>query len=79
MKRLVARGEVRLVFDSKVARIDADHVVLEAPGPTGRRLQRVPYDHALVLIGGTPSWQLVRAAGVELAVQPTETMVDSGG
>jgi thioredoxin reductase len=73
MKRLLERGDVRVAFESAVVRIDGQHIVLEAGG----RHERVPYDHVLVLIGGTPSWQLVRESGVKLVAQLVETTTES--
>src|SRR5262249_30858015 len=74
MKRVAERGDVRLVFESRVTRIDGSHVVLETKGG---RLERVGYDHALVLVGGTPSWQLVQAAGVKLVAQLVDSQAET--
>ncbi len=73
MKRLVAKGHLRVVFESTVARIDAMHVVLDVKGQS----EAVPYDAALVLIGGTPSWDLVRKAGVKFVAQVVAPTHDS--
>jgi hypothetical protein len=84
MKRLTARGDMRIVFESTVARVDARHVILERRGSAestagaqgAPRQERVPYDQALVLIGGTPSFQLLRSAGVQLVAQVVESKPD---
>ncbi len=65
VKRLLARGAVRILFESHVSRIGADAVTLE--GPRGREDLRI--DAVFVLIGGVPSWDLVQQAGVKMTIQ----------
>ncbi len=60
LKRLVDAGAVRIVFDSTVSRVDASGVDLTTPSG----VDRIPCDAVLVLIGGMPSWDLVRGSGV---------------
>jgi thioredoxin reductase len=62
VKSLVTRGKARVVFESEVERVDEDAVTLRTP----RGCERIANDAVIVLIGGVPSWDLVRAAGVRL-------------
>jgi len=61
VKSLVAKCRVRIVFDSAVERVDAKSVVLR----TKSGARTIANDAVLALIGGTPSWSLVGAAGVK--------------
>jgi thioredoxin reductase len=63
LKRLVDAGAIRLVLESTVTRVDASSVDLATP--SGREV--VPCDAVIVLIGGVPSWDLVRGSGVFVA------------
>jgi thioredoxin reductase/NAD-dependent dihydropyrimidine dehydrogenase PreA subunit len=69
IKRLAERGGLRLALASRVRHIDVDHVTLE----TARGSEELRVDAVLVLIGGTPSWDLVRQAGVRMGPQVVET------
>ncbi len=73
MKRLVQRGAIRLVLESCAGRIGADSVTLETP----RGAEELRVDAVLVLIGGTPSWDLVRQAGVRMGAQVAELSTES--
>jgi thioredoxin reductase/ferredoxin len=64
-QRLAQRGALRLILESHVSRIGADRVTLE----TARGAEELRIDAVLVLIGGTPSWDLVRQAGVQIGAQ----------
>jgi hypothetical protein len=63
LRALAAAGKLRIAFGSEVTRI--------APGSAtltfGEKAERIPNDAVLVLIGGSPSWDLVRAAGVRMS------------
>jgi thioredoxin reductase/NAD-dependent dihydropyrimidine dehydrogenase PreA subunit len=62
VRRLVAAGRVRLVFESTVARVDAGSALLrKAAGE-----ERVPADVVLALLGGEPPRALLEASGVRL-------------
>ena len=74
MKRLVARGAVRLVVQSQVTRVGERAVHLVTP----RGAEELAVDAVLVLIGGTASWELVRQAGVRTVVQVLETAEEPG-
>jgi thioredoxin reductase len=63
IKRLATRDDLRLVWRSRVLRVDGHHVVLDVDG----RPDRVPFDALFLLIGGTPSWEIVGQAGVRRA------------
>jgi len=60
VKALVARGRLRIAFDSSVTRVNVSTVELTVSG----RAESLPNDAVLVLIGGTPSWDLLQRAGV---------------
>jgi thioredoxin reductase len=60
IKRLVARGDVSILFDSVVVRVDEKNVIVRVKGS----LERVPFDALLILIGGTPAWEILAQAGV---------------
>ncbi|MEO7113072.1 MAG: NAD(P)-binding domain-containing protein, partial [Polyangiaceae bacterium] len=68
LKSLVARGKIRLEFGSKVRRVDHRQLTLEIHG----KPKIVPFDAILVLIGGTPSSELLTAAGVRYAAYTHE-------
>lgn len=60
LKSAVARGAIELLFETEVERVDAGTVTLRTrSGPSTR-----PNDSVLVMIGGTPAFELLRAAGV---------------
>jgi thioredoxin reductase/NAD-dependent dihydropyrimidine dehydrogenase PreA subunit len=70
MKALVQRGRVQLVWGSEVERI---RELGEGQGSvatlrTDRGKTEVPCDHVLVLVGGLPSADLLRRAGVKEGV-----------
>lgn len=60
VKRLVGQGRVRLAFDSTVARVEPDHVVLR----TTAGQERVDADAVFVLIGAILPWEFLGAVGV---------------
>jgi thioredoxin reductase len=60
LKRLADAGAIRIVFESTIAHVTASGVDLATP--TGS--ERIPCDAVVVLIGGVPSWDLVRGSGV---------------
>lgn len=61
LKSLVAKGRVRMIFESEVELVDTDRVRLVTKnGPV-----ELPNDAVIALIGGVPSWSLVGAAGVK--------------
>jgi thioredoxin reductase len=64
LKSLVARGRVRIVYESRVSRVDASSVTLHAAGST----LELPNDAVVALMGGTPSWDLLQRAGIKAAV-----------
>jgi thioredoxin reductase (NADPH) len=65
LERLRKSGRVRLLLGHRVARVDAQTIdvapISEALPTKG---ERVPFDHLLVLIGGTRPWALLEALGV---------------
>jgi thioredoxin reductase/ferredoxin len=63
LRALALRGQVRIAFDSTLARVDPGVATLLLGGET----ERIPCDKVLVLVGGVPSWDLVARAGVLLA------------
>ena len=63
VKALTARGRLRIVFESRVERVDVGRVRLITP----RGAEDIASDCVLALIGGVPSWSLVESAGVRLA------------
>ncbi len=65
MKRLSSKGAIRIVFQSEVVQIEPGAVTLTVKG----RHERLAADAVLVLIGGMPSWDLVRQAGVKLVAR----------
>jgi thioredoxin reductase len=74
MKRLVARGALRLIVASHVTRVAERTVHLATP----RGSEELAVDAVLVLIGGTASWELVRQAGVRTVVQVLESADELG-
>ena len=62
LEELVARGMVKLHLETVVRRVRAGSVTLEVSGTT----DEVPADAVLVLIGGTPAWDLLRACGMRI-------------
>lgn len=60
VKRLVGQGRVQLAFDSTVARVEPDHVVLR----TTAGEERVDADAVFVLIGSILPWEFLGAVGV---------------
>jgi len=60
LESLVARGRVRMVFESHLERVEPGRARLAVRGaPTW-----IPNDAVLVLIGGIPSWDLLALAGI---------------
>ena len=59
----VAKKAIDLRFRTALEELEAHSAVLRTPEGT----ERIPCDAVLVLIGGEPSWNLVRVAGVKLA------------
>jgi thioredoxin reductase/ferredoxin len=68
LKSLAARGRVRILFESRLERVDPDVVHLATPGGP----ETLPNDAVLVLIGGLPSWDLMERAGVRRVAQVVE-------
>ncbi len=66
LKSLVAKGRVRMIFESEVELVEAGRVRLASKkGPVV-----LENDAVLALIGGVPSWALVGAAGVMTTSPP---------
>jgi thioredoxin reductase/NAD-dependent dihydropyrimidine dehydrogenase PreA subunit len=65
VRRLAGSGRVRVLFESRVARVDERGAVLHV-GPGAGQEERVPADVVLALIGGEPSRRLLEASGVRL-------------
>jgi thioredoxin reductase/NAD-dependent dihydropyrimidine dehydrogenase PreA subunit len=63
LQRLADAGAIRIVFESTVTRVTASGVDLATP----KGLERIACDAVVVLIGGVPSWDLVRGSGVVVA------------
>ncbi len=61
---LVRRGAVKIHFGTVPTRVTRTHVTLATAAGGGHAPGPVPADALLVLIGGTPSWELVERAGV---------------
>jgi thioredoxin reductase len=57
LKKLVADGKVRLLFETVPTAMGRTHVTLS-------KGQRLPCDLLLVLIGGVPAWDLLGRAGI---------------
>ncbi|MDB4941323.1 MAG: Thioredoxin reductase [Labilithrix sp.] len=62
VKDLVAKGRLKLLFDTVPVAVGASTVTLVNVGGTGQRQLRI--DAVLVLVGGVPSWDLLTRAGV---------------
>jgi thioredoxin reductase len=60
MKSLAARGKIRLELGSSVRRVDHRQLTLDIHG----KPKILSFDAVLVMIGGTPSSELLSAAGV---------------
>ena len=75
LRALVAKGRVRVVFESELARVDAGTATLSVNGIP----EWIPSDAVLVLIGGVPSWELVAKAGVRLAREVAGAEIVSQG
>ncbi len=60
LQGLVGRGKVRLLFDAQVVRVRRASVGIRQAG----KEREAPNDVILALIGGVPSWELLRGAGV---------------
>jgi thioredoxin reductase/ferredoxin len=73
VRSLVSRGRMRLVLGSTVVRVGSRHAVLRTP----KGEVRVEIDAVLALLGGVPSWELVRGAGVALAGEVQGPEIDS--
>lgn len=69
LKSLVARGKIRLEFGSTVRRVDHRQLTLEIHG----RAKIIGFDALFVMIGGTPSSELLTAAGVTWGVHTQES------
>jgi thioredoxin reductase/NAD-dependent dihydropyrimidine dehydrogenase PreA subunit len=72
LKSLVARGKIRLELGSTVRRVDHRQLTLDVHG----KLKILRFDALLVLIGGTPSSELLSAAGVRYAVHAHENSIE---
>jgi thioredoxin reductase/NAD-dependent dihydropyrimidine dehydrogenase PreA subunit len=62
MRRLEASGRVRIMFESRVTRVDEEAVLLSV----GQTTTRLAVDFVLALLGGEPARALLEAAGVGL-------------
>jgi hypothetical protein len=65
VRRLVAAGRARIVFESTVTRVGDGWAELATPA-LAQRVERVRADAVLALLGGAPSRGLLDAAGVRL-------------
>lgn len=63
LQMLAARGEVRILFSSRIVELSADAAILEAEG---RRL-RLPCHRVFALLGADPDLTLLRQAGAAIA------------
>jgi len=71
VKDLVAKGRLRLHFETVPVAVTSTTVVVSAPSGGGRRA--VLADALLVLAGGEPSWALLERCGIRRpAVRPAE-------
>jgi thioredoxin reductase/NAD-dependent dihydropyrimidine dehydrogenase PreA subunit len=61
LKALIARGRVRIVYESRVSRVNVSTVTLDAAGGP----LELANDAVLALIGGTPTWDLLQRAGIK--------------
>lgn len=65
LERLRKSGKVRLIWGHRVARVDAQTLDLTPiSGETRKAVEPVPFDHLLVLIGGTRPWALLEGLGM---------------
>ena len=62
-------GGVRVLFGSEVIAIEPDRVELRLAADGGARPLSLPNDHVLVFAGGTPPFELLRAAGVTFGAE----------
>jgi thioredoxin reductase/NAD-dependent dihydropyrimidine dehydrogenase PreA subunit len=69
VQRLVGAGRVGLRFRSHVIRVDERGAVLRVDGAGKAPDEHIPADVILTLIGGEPSWDLLRGAGIRLGAQ----------
>jgi len=67
IESLIARGRVRAAFETEVAAIAPDHVMLRA----GTATERVENDYVFVLIGGEPPFELLRRIGLRFGGDPS--------
>lgn len=65
LRRLVERGRVRILFETRVDRIDPGEVVLQSRTGT----TRVGSDAVFVMIGSIPPWEFLERAGVRRALE----------
>ena len=74
----MSRGVVRVLFDSQVLRIDREHVEIQVGAGDERKTGRLANDDVIVLVGGTPPFPLLQAAGVSFdpAQRPAQQLPD---
>jgi thioredoxin reductase/ferredoxin len=72
LKALAARGAVRIAWSTRVSQVREPDAVLESTAAGAP--QTLACDAVIVLLGGTPAWDLLRLAGVRasVAVSPDE-------
>ena len=68
VRALARRGKIELRFSTELVAVDAGGATLRT-GPTA---ERVAVDAVLVLVGGVPSWELLRGAGVGHVSDPPQ-------
>jgi thioredoxin reductase len=73
-------GEVRVLFQSQVARIDADSVTLHVAGEAACEGLLLENDEVFVLIGGEPPFPLLESCGVSFdpALRAAPETLESG-
>lgn len=69
LERLRKNGKVRLVLGHRVSRVGASAIeISNVSDDSSRQPERMPFDHLLVLIGGTRPWALLEGLGVRRPV-----------
>jgi thioredoxin reductase/NAD-dependent dihydropyrimidine dehydrogenase PreA subunit len=72
MRRLAASGRVRIVFESRVTRVDEDGAVLAVgSADQGERAERVAVEFVVALLGGAAQSSLLQAAGIQVETSVT--------